>query len=78
MKFKDNLVRFTNFRIENTYDFLHYVFGGCDISLSIAIDFTKSNGEKSSPESLHYTGKDGEHFENNQFFQALSSVGNIL
>ena len=39
---------------EKRHSFLEYVFGGCDIDLSIAIDFTLSNGPPLSPESLHY------------------------
>ena len=34
--------------------FLDYVFGGCEISLIIALDFTLSNGEPTSPDSLHH------------------------
>jgi hypothetical protein len=33
---------------------LEYVFGGCDIDVNIAIDFTLSNGNPKSPDSLHY------------------------
>ena len=31
-------------KIERQHSFLEYVFGGCEIDLSIAIDFTLSNG----------------------------------
>ena len=31
-------------KIERKHSFLEYVFGGCCIDLSIAIDFTLSNG----------------------------------
>jgi len=34
-------------RVEKKYSFLEYVFGGCDIGLTIAIDFTLSNGAPS-------------------------------
>jgi hypothetical protein len=34
-------------------NFLEYVFGGCQINLNIAIDFTLSNGAPSDPNSLH-------------------------
>jgi len=33
-----------NIKFEQKYSFLEYVFGGCEINLSIAIDFTGSNG----------------------------------
>jgi len=39
---------------EKKHSFLEYVFGGCDIDLSIAIDFTMSNGQPKDPNSLHY------------------------
>jgi len=43
-----------NIMFDQKHSFLEYVFGGCDIDLSIAIDFTLSNGQPSHPESLHY------------------------
>lgn len=46
--------RMSDCKFEKKFSFLEYVFGGCDIDLSIAIDFTLSNGQPSSPESLHY------------------------
>ena len=33
--------------------FMEYLFGGCNLSMAIAIDFTASNGEPSLPSSLH-------------------------
>ena len=33
--------------------FLEYIFGGCELNLAIAIDFTLSNGDPKSPDSLH-------------------------
>ena len=34
-----------SFEIKRSTNFLEYVFGGCDINLSIAIDYTLSNGD---------------------------------
>ena len=34
--------------------FLDYIFGGCEIQLIIAIDFTGSNGDPRNPTSHHY------------------------
>lgn len=45
---------FNKLKIEKRYTFLDYVFGGCEIDLSVAIDFTLSNGPVFKPESLHY------------------------
>ena len=42
-----------NMKFDRKYTFLDYVFGGCEISLSVAIDFTLSNGNPNEPESLH-------------------------
>jgi vacuolar-type H+-ATPase subunit F/Vma7 len=41
--------------------------------LSIAIDFTLSNGDPRQPSSLHYLDPN-----RNQYMQAINSVGNIL
>ncbi|CDW74967.1 copine viii [Stylonychia lemnae] len=55
------------------YSFLEYVFGGCQINLSIAVDFTLSNGEPTQPDSLHYFD-----YQRNEYIQAINSVGQIL
>ena len=34
-----------NLKIESHHSFLEYIFGGCEVELSIAIDFTLSNGD---------------------------------
>jgi hypothetical protein len=61
-----------DFQIRNT--FLNYIFGGCEINLAIAIDFTGSNGDpKNDPNSLHCN-----NLNRNQYYQALKSVGEIL
>ena len=49
------------------------MFGGCEIEFSMAIDFTLSNGDPRSPDSLHYFDP-----KRNQYLQAINSVGNIL
>lgn len=47
-------VKFNKVKIEKRHTFLEYVFGGCEINLSIAVDFTLSNGDPKDSESLHY------------------------
>jgi hypothetical protein len=37
-------LNFSKLRIARRFTFLEYVFGGCEISLAIAVDFTLSNG----------------------------------
>jgi len=39
--------------IEKKNSFLEYIFGGCELNLAIAIDFTLSNGDPKSSSSLH-------------------------
>jgi hypothetical protein len=41
-------------KFDKRYTFLDYVFGGCEISLGLAIDFTLSNGDPNDPKSLHF------------------------
>jgi hypothetical protein len=46
----DNIktLSFDKFELNRSFSFLDYIFGGCEIGLSIAIDFTLSNGNPSS------------------------------
>lgn len=62
-----------NMKIEAHHSFLEYVFGGCEIDLTIAIDFTLSNGNPRQQNSLHYFDPN-----RNQYFQAIQAVGSIL
>eukprot|EP00898_Chlorokybus_atmophyticus_P000712 jgi/Chlat1/1641/Chrsp127S01948 len=39
--------------------FLDYIFGGCEISFLVAVDFTASNGDPAYPNSLHYFDPEG-------------------
>lgn len=56
------------------HSFLDYVQAGLSISLMVAIDFTGSNGDPSSPDSLHYRfGK-----EPNQYEKATRTIGDII
>lgn len=63
----------TNFKLKARNSFLNYIFGGCEISLMIAIDFTLSNGPPEERDSLH-------HFDmnTNEYLAAIKSVGSIL
>jgi len=62
-----------NLKVERTHSFLEYVFGGCEIDLTMAIDFTLSNGDPRSRDSLHFFDPN-----KNQYLQAINSVGSIL
>jgi len=60
--------------IKKILTFIDYLKLGVQIGLSIAIDFTGSNGEPKSPLSLHYIyGK-----EPNQYERAINACGNIV
>jgi hypothetical protein len=54
-----------------------FIAGGCEISLIVAIDFTGSNGDPMSPQSLHYIDRSGTG-RLNQYQQAISAVGEVV
>ena len=47
-------ISFENIWIEKKVSFLDYIFGGCEMSLHLGIDFTASNGRVNEETSLHY------------------------
>ena len=65
---------FEQFDIKPRNTFLEYIFGGCEIGLTIAIDFTLSNGHPSKPNSLHYI----HDLQRNEYLNAIKAVGSIL
>lgn len=54
--------------------FMDYLRGGLQLNLSVAIDFTGSNGVPKSPSSLHYLNP----MMPNQYQKAIMAVGSIL
>lgn len=62
-------------RISPVITFLDYVFGGCEISFLVAVDFTASNGDVHSPGSLHYIDPTGRP---NAYQTAIHAVGGVL
>uniref|UniRef100_A0AAR2M0D2 Copine-3 n=1 Tax=Pygocentrus nattereri TaxID=42514 RepID=A0AAR2M0D2_PYGNA len=68
------VVRIKYCKIEAQYTFLDYVMGGCQINFTVGIDFTGSNGDPRSPESLHYLSPNGV----NQYLTAIWSVGQVI
>jgi hypothetical protein len=59
--------------------FLDYVIGGCEISLLIGIDFTKSNGDPKESDSLHHIDDSKTYSDKpNEYLQAIQGVGDIL
>ncbi|KAF9359376.1 hypothetical protein BGX26_012494 [Mortierella sp. AD094] len=63
-----------SFSITEAPSFLDFIAGGGTLGLCIAIDFTQSNGDPRSPQSLHYKNPTGE----NEYTRAIRSVGNVL
>ncbi|XP_077430417.1 copine-1-like isoform X2 [Vanacampus margaritifer] len=61
-------------KLATQHSFLDYVMGGCQINFTVGIDFTGSNGDPRSPNSLHYLSPDGM----NQYLSALWSVGQVI
>lgn len=61
-------------QVETEYSFLDYVMGGCQINFTVGVDFTGSNGDPSSPDSLHYLSPNGV----NEYLTALWSVGSVV
>lgn len=66
----------TNVSIEYHPAFLDFVKSGLEISLSVAIDLTGSNGDPREPASLHYL--DPSKTTWNVYQQVINSVANIL
>ena len=67
------MLQFSRLEINKRHSFLEYVFGGCEIGLTIAVDFTLSNGRPDQPSSLHYLD-----MQKNEYLNAIRSVGSIL
>ena len=45
-----------------------------EINFTVAVDFTASNGDPRTPNSLHYNNP----YQPNQYASALGSVGDII
>jgi len=52
---------------------MDYFYGGCEMKLIMAIDYTGSNGDPKSPQSLHSLD-----MEKNEYIQAINAVYNGL
>ena len=60
--------------LRKNYTFVDYLKAGLEIGLSVAIDFTGSNGNPDDPKSLHYIYGP----EPNQYERAINSCGKIV
>ena len=64
----------SNSILTRNYTFVDYLKAGVQIGLSIAIDFTGSNGSPNDPRSLHFIGGQ----EPNQYERAIYACGSIM
>ena len=60
----------------NKPSFVDYLTGGCELEMSIAIDFTASNGDPRRPGTLHYISPHEQSM--NDYEKAFTSVGSIM
>ena len=52
-KLNNSFFKFKLIQFKKRNTFLEYIFGGCEINLAIAVDFTLSNGKPTEAQSLH-------------------------
>ncbi|XP_074644535.1 copine-8-like isoform X2 [Tubulanus polymorphus] len=69
------LVELLSCKVETVPSFLDFIKGGTEISATIAIDFTASNGDPRQPSSLHYYM---DPYRPSQYAIALKAVGEII
>ena len=75
VKVKGNVYNITSKSIiTKNYTFVDYLKAGVQIGLSVAIDFTGSNGNPKDQRSLHFVNG----LEPNQYERAISSCGSIV
>jgi len=72
---KAGILRFDKFRLHEKPGFLDYLRGGSQLAVMVAIDFTGSNGDPISPDSLHAMKYDGSL---NEYQRAIHGVCDIL
>ena len=74
LKCGKGVIHVKKFELKPIVNFLEYIFGGCRINLSVAIDFTLSNGDPvTDPNSLHMRDAN-----KNEYVASLRTVGSIL
>ncbi|ELT91123.1 hypothetical protein CAPTEDRAFT_150478 [Capitella teleta] len=64
----------TSCMVTKEYSFLDFIFGGMQINFTVGIDFTGSNGDPRSPQSLHYINP----YQPNEYQKAIRAVGNVV
>ena len=69
------MFNFENLRVEHRPSFYDFMHSGYEINLTVAVDFTASNGPVQYADSLHYMDPTGKP---NQYQSALTNIGSIL
>ncbi|XP_026561798.1 copine-3 isoform X2 [Pseudonaja textilis] len=68
------IVSFKHCEVITECTFLDYIMGGCQLNFTVGIDFTGSNGDPRSSDSLHYISPNGV----NEYLSAIWSVGMVI
>lgn len=55
------ILKLTNFKVVENPNFVDYLRSGWQMSLSVAIDFTASNGQINDETSLHAAGEQNDY-----------------
>ncbi|XP_063221686.1 copine-8-like isoform X2 [Bacillus rossius redtenbacheri] len=66
-------IRLDYYEVRKIHSFMDYLKGGTQIHCSFAVDFTASNGDPASPDSLHYVSQ-----VPNMYELAIQAVGSII
>jgi len=61
-------------QVHRTPNFLDYIMEGCDLTISVAVDFTASNKNIDDPVSLHHLSD----AQQNQYQLAMASIGAVI
>jgi len=76
IKYKNSgTIRVNSSHLELQPTFLDFISNGTEMSFTVAVDFTASNGNPQDPRSLHYNDPTGAP---NQYITAIRSVGEII
>lgn len=75
--FKSGKISLKGINVQKRISFLDYIFGGCEIGVHVAIDYTLSNGDPNNQNSLHHLDQYN-YPQRNQYTDAISAVCNIL
>ncbi|CAG2215173.1 Copine-5,Copine-8,Copine-1,Copine-2,Copine-A,Copine-4,Copine-9,Copine-7,Copine-6,Copine-3 [Mytilus edulis] len=67
------IVHLTSFKLERNPSFLEFIYGGMQVNFTVGVDFTASNGDPKTANSLHYINP----YQPNEYQQAIQAVGAV-